>query len=431
LVIDANLIQGNFAESGSGGGIRFNQVNGTEVSTFPNPVAGLGTTANPADCTTQYTSTGALNCLWNVVQVTNNVITNNMAGWDGAGISLQDALNVNIINNTIMNNDTLASSGVLSNSLGAPLASAPPGNCVQGGNVTSCPQSAGVTSTPNSVLLTTTFTTVTLSCPAGHDGCRNYSNPLLYGDVIAQNRSFYVGVGARGTGNQNQQNLVSLFDAGSGAAAPTQGTTGACSTGVSYWDLGVRGDQWLSGSAPNHASGLTLTPLQSVSNPTVVAFYCNGSRVPPECTVLDGCGGPNGFGVPPGINDAVTPNPLFSLVPSATVDEGNNWINVSWGPLSLTNPAVRGAGTTAAPGNWGGGPLLGNYSLTAPLGTITCTNSNAIGQGCNVTVTIPGSPSFQITLPRTDFFGNPRPDPGTPGQPKVVDAGAVESQGGH
>ncbi len=34
LVINANLIQGNSADSGSGGGIRLQSVNGTEVSTF-------------------------------------------------------------------------------------------------------------------------------------------------------------------------------------------------------------------------------------------------------------------------------------------------------------------------------------------------------------------------------------------------------------
>src|SRR5256884_1032100 len=34
LVINANLIQGNSADSGSGGGIRLQQVNGTEVATF-------------------------------------------------------------------------------------------------------------------------------------------------------------------------------------------------------------------------------------------------------------------------------------------------------------------------------------------------------------------------------------------------------------
>jgi hypothetical protein len=45
------------------------------------------------------------------------MIVNNVAGWDGAGISLEDALAVRIINNTIASNDTTASSGVLVNTL--------------------------------------------------------------------------------------------------------------------------------------------------------------------------------------------------------------------------------------------------------------------------------------------------------------------------
>ena len=102
LVINANLIMGNAAESGSGGGIRLQSVNGTEVSLFPR-----------------------LPSAWNNVSITNNIIANNVAGWDGAGVSMQDALNVNFINNTVMDNDTTASSGVLFNTLGAPDASAP------------------------------------------------------------------------------------------------------------------------------------------------------------------------------------------------------------------------------------------------------------------------------------------------------------------
>jgi len=34
-VINANLIMGNGAESGSGGGLRLQDVNGTDVLTFP------------------------------------------------------------------------------------------------------------------------------------------------------------------------------------------------------------------------------------------------------------------------------------------------------------------------------------------------------------------------------------------------------------
>ncbi len=392
LVINANLIQGNSADSGSGGGIRLQQVNGTEVATFAKQP--------------QY---------WHDVTITNNIIANNMAGWDGAGISLQDALKVNIINNTIAHNDTLATSGVLTNSIGSPLASAPPGECHNAAGTASCPQSAGVTSMQNSSLLNTTFTGLTLTCPNGHPNCQGFSNPLLVGDVLWHNRSFYVGVGGPGAGTLNQQNLITLFSAFTSTQAPTQATTGACSTsGVTYWDLGVRGD---TATTPNSGSHFSLNPMYSVlsstsgyngasahntqSNPNLVSEYCNGARQTPECTVADGCGGLNGFGVPPGIADSVVPNPVFSLTPSATVDEGNNWINVSWGPLAQTNPSAKGAD-----GNYGGGPALGNYALAA--------GSPAIDY-------VPGNLP-NVVLPTTDFFGNLRPDAaGT-----NVDVGAVE-----
>jgi hypothetical protein len=421
LVINANLIQGNSADSGSGGGIRLQSVNGTEVSTFA---------SQPQ--------------LWHNVTITNNMIVNNMAGWDGAGISLQDALKVNIINNTIMHNDTLASSGVLTFSIGTPLSSAPAGECHNAAGTASCPQSAGVTSMPNSTLLTTTFV-VPITCPAGHPNCTGFSNPILFGDLIYQNRAFYIGVVGKGTGTLNQQNQVSLFDAFTPTLAPTQTATGQCTASfptVSYWDIGVRGDLT---TAPNSGSGFALNPVYSfltstsgytgagtnnfASDPAVVSRYCNGSRVPPECTVANGCGGLHGFGVPPGIPDSIAGAPLFSLVPSATVDEGNNWINVSWGPLSLTNPAVTGG----AYGNYGGGPLLGNYALTSTspaVDVIPCSNLGAAS--CTVAATA-GLPSF--TLPTTDFFGNKRPDnvappslncTAVPGH-ACVDVGAVET----
>jgi hypothetical protein len=390
LVINANLIQANSADSGSGGGIRLNQVNGTEVSTFP---------GQPTR--------------WNNVSITNNIVVNNTAGWDGAGISLQDALNVSILNNTIAHNDSLASSGALTFSIGTPQASAPAGECHNAAGTASCPQPAGVSSTRNSTLLTTTFTTAP-TCPANQvpaTGCRTYSNPILGNNIIWQNRSFYIGVSTGfGPGNQNQQHLVSLFDAFTTTAAPTQTATGSCSgfpTG-SYWDIGVRGD-----TGPTNHTGGTLHPTYSVltstagyggannsaNAPPVVNQYCNGSRVPPECSVADGCGGPKGFGVPPGIADAVTPNPVFSLTPSATVDEGNNWINVSWGPLALTNPAVAGTG-----GNFGGGPALANYNLTAAINTVPAAQPH----------------------PATDFYGNARPEPGESTTTGLFDPGAIE-----
>src|SRR4029077_9104085 len=133
---------------------------------------------------------------------------------------------------------------------------------------------------------------------------------------------------------------------------------------ASYWDVGVRGDT----GPNNHAvaawtiarSGSVLTPGgssgpgggNSKGNPNFVSSYCDGSRTPPETPGLLAMG----WSVPPGISDATVPNPIFNLTPAATVDEGNNWVNLRWGPLSLTNPSVAGGPY----GNYGGGLPLGN-----------------------------------------------------------------------
>ncbi len=415
LVINANMIQANTAESGSGGGIRLQQVNGTDVATFPNGCI-VALTGQLGACILGRTP--AYN-YWNSVSVTNNIIVNNVAGWDGAGISLQDSLNVSIINNTIASNDSLASSGVLTQSIGTPEASAPAGNCVQpgptGATSASCPQSSGVTSTQNSTLLTTTFTGLSITCPFGTAyPCTSISNPLLQNNLIWQNRAFYIGITGAGTGSLNQQNLVSLFNAFTGTAAPVQTASGQCTSGVSYWDIGVRGD---TGPA-NHTGGLlnptysmitSTTGYGSTNHSTVapgfVTQYCNGSRVPPTCSVADGCGGPSGYGVPPGIVDASSPNPVFSLTPAATVDEGNNWINVSWGPLALSNDSVTGG----ASGNYGGGNPFGNYAPSASFdGTAAA---------------IPTTEPNYALVPKTDFFGNLRPEAG---DTTSFDPGAIE-----
>jgi hypothetical protein len=143
----------------------------------------------------------------------------------------------------------------------------------------------------------------------------------------------------------------------------------------------------------------------STTNPTFVAQYCNGSRVPPTCTAGDGCGGPNGYGVPPGIADATTPNPVFSLTPAATVDEGNNWINVSWGPMALTNDSATGG----ANGNYGGGINFANYTPTSGM-------INIVPQS--------NLPTATFMNLKYDYFGTARPTTGN------VTAGAIEITGG-
>jgi hypothetical protein len=401
LVINANLIQGNAAEAGSGGGIAFQMLNGSDVLAFPGDSS-----------------------KWNHVTVTNNIIVDNVAGWDGAGVSLLDALYLDFINNTVASNNTTATAGVLINTLGAPLASTQNtgNNCFNATTgVSSCgtdsrPQVAGLVALQNSAVLSANIGILPAStpvvCPPGHytgssatsGTCVNYSYPVLGNNIFWQNAAFQVGVGALSPAYQ--QHVVTIYNAtftgtlGSshGSAPASQTVTGQCFAGsTSYWDLGVRGDT----GPTNHSGGPTLNPTYSILTPVPTATgvgsgnnittapgftsqYCDGARQPPESKTA-------GWDVPPGISDATVPNPLFNLTPVATVDEGNNWINLRWGPLSLANPIT--------------GAVLGNY---APTGS---------------------APDFVPAIqphPALDFFGNLRPEPGESSIQGTIDAGAVE-----
>jgi len=427
LIVNANLILGNAADSGSGGGLRLQHVNGTDVLNIPSRGA-----SHSAACTVDLGAAGGnrptdeSHCYWNSVSVTNNIIVNNVAGWDGGGAALVDALAVNVVNNTIASNDSTASSGTLLQSLFAPLASAasPTTNVICGaGNGSSCPQIAGLVSVNDSPVLVANIKLLAATpganpfrCPTGHGGgawtgtsytvagatvpsCVSYSIPEMVNDVVWQNRSFFIGVGGKATGlNQNQQNQVTLYPKGSTTPAANQLTTGSCPAGSGYWDLGFRGDTDVtahvaSGFAPIYSvmtttaynpGSATNNTHNSANSPSFTSQYCNGSRSPPELG-LEG-----GIAVPPGVNEFnAFPNPVFTLSPSGVVDEGNNWVNVRWGPLALTNPVNFGTATQNLP--------LGDY---APV-----RGSSAIDAGvANVNVG-----SGTLAAPRTDFFGNVRP----------------------
>jgi hypothetical protein len=382
LVINANLIMGNAAEAGSGGGIAFQAVNGSDVVSFP---------SQPSQ--------------WNRVTVTNNIIADNVAGWDGAGISLVDSVNVNIVNNTIVSNTSTASSGVLFTTLGGPIASTQGPNCMST-TTTSCPQVGGLVAIQHSAILSANIGPLTVTCPTGHPNCKSISTPKLENNIFWQNSSYYIGVGSLGAGPLNQQNVVALYNSFTSTLAPTQSTTGAC-VARSYWDIGVRGDT----GPTNHNSTFTLGASDSVltpggsavtgsgnvnGNPNFISQYCDGSRTPPEF-------GASGFQVPPGISDATVPNPIFNLTPVATVDEGNNWVNMRWGPLSLLNPVTSTTTTNV---------VLGNYGMASQGSAFGLIHSDTAGvTNC-------------ADAPALDFFNNAKKT-GT-SCATGTDAGAVE-----
>ena len=103
--------------------------------------------------------------------------------------------------------------------------------------------------------------------------------------------------------------------------------------------------------------------------PEIAPTLCSG---PNGNANAQGCTQPGTVGisltVPPGIADSTYAGPAFSLTPAATVDEGSNWINMFYGPLSLSNPTIPAGGTGyGAPlGNYNPGPAAGPTGAHLP-----------------------------------------------------------------
>ncbi len=143
--IRSNLVQGNQAGAGDGGGIAAVAVHGDLQGGNPNG--------------------------WGKLEIVNNIIVNNMAGMAGGGISLRDTVVVDIINNTIAHNDSTATAGDAFNV---------PGNA----NVSS-PQPAGLVSFAHSTALEGQI-------PNNRKAAYgSYAKPALINNIIWRNRSFY------------------------------------------------------------------------------------------------------------------------------------------------------------------------------------------------------------------------------------------------
>jgi uncharacterized repeat protein (TIGR01451 family) len=456
--LDGNLIYGNSAESGSGGGIRIQQVNGSaDFIAFP-------TNSNN----------------WYGVTLTNNIVANNVAGYDGGGVSLQDALKVALTNNTIASNDTTASAGVLFKTLGSIMSNTPPPGCKPQTDPTlpqddSClhrdaphgPQPSGLVTmahTPNLVDAINTLpgninsnNNPKARCPSGfgytngssgvnNADCLKFSRPALTNNMFWQNRTFHVDLDTTtpNDGLTSQQNLVVIAPGPLGNNTPlaSQLTSGACPTGASYWDIGLRTDDVQAGVLTALANKLAvayslLTKTGDISNLSEVSLgspntnqvgpagnqvyapVCNGARVPPEyCTVGPGTNGQNGaascrgYNVPPGASETTSLATVFrfdGIQPTATVDEGHNWLNLVYGPLYMGHPGTSIATPeTATPTQ-----LL---VASASVGTTGSAYSLASGSAAANN----GTPQAGVT---SDYFGNARPTGGC----GAFDIGAVQT----
>ena len=210
VTVDANLIQGNQAGSGQGGGVRTQLVNGEDVSAAPN---------NPGQ--------------WWSITMTNNMIVNNVAGWSGGGISMQDTANGSIVLNTIANNDSTGTAGAA---------------------VGAGPQPAGISSQAHSLGLDAAI-------PGGLNSRRNFSNPDLTHNIIWHNRAF-------------------TYDDSTGTARLlpelSPAAPGDCAAGANYFDLGVLDPAF---NLNPRFSILTNGSGNNISaDPQVVNAYCNTAR---------------------------------------------------------------------------------------------------------------------------------------------------------
>lgn len=306
IVIDGNLIHGNQAGAGDGGGIHTERVNGADVASRPN---------QPNQ--------------WYRTLIVNNIVTNNVTGLAGGGLALMDTLRASIIHNTVAHNDSTATAGQAFT----------PGDPNQ-----SVAQPAGIVSRAHSAALNALI-------PAGgsYNQYRNFSNPTLRNTIVYQNRSFYWAIDPE-TGGAEPSVFGLVPNIGAGEAAV-------------FADLAVLG---VSGALnPQYcvltdSSGYAGTNL--AGDPNFIAGYFNGDR---GQTIIE-------------------QETMTSLQAQPAFDEGGNFIDVSFGPLTP----------------------VGDYHLQAPSVAI-----NAAGAR--------GANNVELTV---DYDGEPRPNDST------ADIGADEAQ---
>jgi hypothetical protein len=116
-----------------------------------------------------------------------------------------------------------------------------------------------------------------------------------------------------------------------------------------------------------------------------------------------------------------------NITPAATIDEGHNWLNLTYGPLTLSRPNVVTAtapelmvASATAGANGGAYSILGT-SAAVNRGTNSCTS------GAAATTALACALTGGVLLPNTtgsDFFGRTRPKTTT----NPADVGAVEFQ---
>lgn len=360
VTVANNTFHGNLAGAGDGGGIALVGVNGTEVR-------GTNNTNN-----------------WYRVDVVNNVITNNGAGVAGGGISLLDSSNVFITNNTIALNDSYATAARAFGN-GDPT-QAQNGTTPASRIATSTVQDgAGIAAYVHSPALR-----AVMPGAAALGNHRVFSNPAILNSVVLGNRSYNWRIDY----NVAQDQAGCLYS-GTGAN-PCFGLVGPASETRRGNDIAVLGGSGI--LAPTYSVFTTVGASDGTSGSNNRA----GTTADFQRAYANGANGANGqagslkqlvFAVEQSV---VKGAPVLEVqeptvaTTAAAFDEGGNFIDVRFGPLTsgfCTTSATLTSGTCTAP--WSPfaiyNPLpaatnaaTGDFRLGQSLATASTTNYAAI-----------------------------------------------------
>lgn len=274
---------------------------------------------------------------WYQIQLFNNIIVNNVAGLAGGGIAIQDAAKVIMINNTVAHNDSTATAGAAFTA-GVP-------------NVSN-PQPAGIVSNRHSAGLC-----LALQQPSA---CPLYSDPVMENNIILNNRSMFWEVDTQVTPPVGQLKSAGVHD------------------------LEVLPE----------GSGHRLRPMNGILTDVTTGYDPSNQLVADSATVF---ANPY-YNAPPGTGTVQPDGTIIqlefttTLATAAALDEGGNFIDVHYGPLS--------------PG--------GSYHLAA--------NSPAIDAGNDAALA--ASPLLAV-----DYDGQARPNDGNGDSIVRTDVGADEAAG--
>lgn len=299
VTIDANLIRGNLAGAGDGSGIMLSSINGQDIA------QNLGARGR-----------------WYSALVYNNMIDNNIAGVAGA-LSLLDSPKVFIRNNTVANNDSTATGSQAFAPNSPNLSTAMPAGIVSRYHTTVMGQLLNVDETAGDVFVDPA---VFGSRPQGSE----FSDPILRDSIVYHNRSFF-------WTNFDDPNTLVIEN----SLVPVTCDTPAAPAGNSNCDIGTVASMDSVSRDLAVLNGIDVSSVYTL-NPRF-SLLLAGTPYSTNNTFITGDPGfVNGY-FNTGRNNTLRFNEPAGLQAAAAFDEGGNFIQVAFGPLTLVEPGTAGA----------------------------------------------------------------------------------------